>query len=92
MRQIIDRVVRPVQRVICISTADQQIGVVRTNRQCFCRILQGRFGLVQPEKVAVLAIAMVDGMGIALALGDPEITGPGAVQDVLAALAELLRP
>ena len=53
---------------------------------------QGRFGPVQPEKVAVLAIAMVDGMGIALALGDPEITGPGAVQDVLAALAELLRP
>jgi AcrR family transcriptional regulator len=53
---------------------------------------QGGFGPVQPEKVAVLAIAMVDGMGIALALGDPEITRPGAVQDVLAALAELLRP
>ena len=53
---------------------------------------QGRFGAVQPEKVAVLAIAMVDGMGIALALGDPEITGPGAVRDVLAALAELLHP
>src|SRR5208282_5073588 len=50
---------------------------------------QGRFGPVQPEKVAVLAIAMVDGMGIPLALGDPEITGSGAVQDVLAALAEL---
>ena len=53
---------------------------------------QGRFGPVQPEKAAVLAIAMVDGMGIPLALGDPEITGPGAVQDVLAALAELLHP
>ncbi len=53
---------------------------------------QGRFGPVQPEKVAVLAIAMVDGKGIPLALGDPEITGSGAVQDVLAALAELLRP
>ena len=53
---------------------------------------QGGFGPVQPEKVAVLAIAMVDGMGVALALGDPEITRPGAVQDVLAALAELLRP
>jgi AcrR family transcriptional regulator len=51
---------------------------------------QGRFGSVQPEKVAVLAIALVDGMGIPLALGDPEITGPGAVRDVLAALAELL--
>jgi AcrR family transcriptional regulator len=53
---------------------------------------QGRFGSVQPEKVAVLAIALVDGMGIPLALGDPAITGPGAVQDVLAALRELLRP
>ena len=52
---------------------------------------QGRFGPVQPEKVAVLTIAMVDGMGIPLALGDPEV-GPGAVQDVLAALRELLRP
>lgn len=53
---------------------------------------QGRFGSVQPEKVAVLAIALVDGMGIPLALGDPEITGPGAVRDVLAALTELLHP
>ena len=53
---------------------------------------QGRFGTVQPEKIAVLAIAMVDGMGIPLALGDPEISGPGAVQDVLSALAELLHP
>ena len=53
---------------------------------------QGRFGSVQPEKVAVLAIALVDGMGIPLALGDPAVTGPGAVRDVLAALAELLRP
>ena len=52
---------------------------------------QGRFGPVQPEKVAVLAIALVDGMGIPLALGDPSV-GPGAVQEVLAALAELLRP
>jgi hypothetical protein len=31
-------------------------------------------------------------MGIPLALGDPAITGPGAVQEVLAALRELLRP
>ncbi len=52
---------------------------------------QGRFGSVQPEKVALLAIALVDGMGIPLALGDPSV-GPGAVRDVLAALAELLRP
>ena len=55
-------------------------------------VAQGRFGPVQPEKIAVLAIAMVDGIGIPLALGDPEITGAGAVRDVLAALRELLRP
>jgi AcrR family transcriptional regulator len=54
---------------------------------------QGRFGDVhRPETVAVLAIALVDGMGIPLALADPEVTVTGAVQDVLAALRELLRP
>ena len=54
---------------------------------------QGRFGRAhRPETVAVLAIALVDGMGIPLALADPDLTGPGAVQDVLAALRELLRP
>jgi hypothetical protein len=42
--------------------------------------------------VARLAIALVDGMGIPLALADPDVTAPGAVQDVLAALRELLRP
>ncbi len=52
---------------------------------------QGRFGSVQPEKVAVLAIALVDGMGIPLALGDPAV-GPDAVQEVLAALRQLLHP
>ena len=52
---------------------------------------QGRFGSVQPERVAVLAIALVDGMGIPLALGDPAV-GPGAVREVLAALRQLLRP
>ncbi len=50
---------------------------------------QGRFGPVQPEKFAVLAIAVVDGMGIPLALGDPAV-GPGAAPEVLAVLAELL--
>lgn len=56
-------------------------------------IEQGRFGSAQrPEKVAMLAIALVDGMGIPLALGDPEVTGADAVQDVLAALRALLRP
>jgi AcrR family transcriptional regulator len=56
-------------------------------------IEQGSFGDThRPERVAVLAIALVDGMGIPLALGDPEITVAGAVQDVLAALCGLLRP
>jgi AcrR family transcriptional regulator len=45
-----------------------------------------------PDKVAVLAVAAADGMGIPLSLGDPDITAAGAVRDVLAALRELLRP
>jgi AcrR family transcriptional regulator len=49
-------------------------------------------GRHDPDKVAVLAIAVVDGMGVPLSLGDPDITARGAVQDVLAALRELLRP
>jgi hypothetical protein len=54
---------------------------------------QGNFGGThRPEKVAVLTIGLVDGMGIPLALGDPEITVPGAVQGVLATLRSLLRP
>jgi hypothetical protein len=53
----------------------------------------GCFGGTQrAEKIAVLVIALVDGMGIPLALQDPEITVASAVQDVLAALRELLRP
>jgi len=49
-------------------------------------------GRHDPDTVAVLAIAVVDGMGIPLSLADPEVTVPGAVQDVLAALRDLLRP
>jgi AcrR family transcriptional regulator len=49
-------------------------------------------GRHHPDRVAVLAIAVVDGMGIPLSLADPEVTVPGAVQDVLAALRDLLRP
>ena len=53
----------------------------------------GTFGVRHdPDMIAVLAIALVDGMGIPLSLADPEITAPGAVQDVLAGLRELLRP
>jgi AcrR family transcriptional regulator len=51
----------------------------------------GRFAPQQaPETIAVLTIALVDGVGIPLALGDPEITADGAVRGVLAFLAEAL--
>jgi AcrR family transcriptional regulator len=54
---------------------------------------QGRFGGAhRPETVAVLAIALVDGMGIPLALSDPEVTATSAVRDVLTALRDLLGP
>ncbi len=43
------------------------------------------------DKVAVLAVAAADGMGIPLSLGDPDITAASAVQDVMATLRELLR-
>jgi AcrR family transcriptional regulator len=49
-------------------------------------------GTYDPDKVAVLTIAAADGMGIPLSLADPDITPASAVQDVLAALRELLRP
>ena len=53
----------------------------------------GTFGdRYDPDKVAVLAVAATDGLGIPLSLGDPQITATGAVQDVLAAVRELLRP
>jgi AcrR family transcriptional regulator len=51
----------------------------------------GRFApRLSPERVAVLTIALVDGVGIPLALDDPEITADGAVADVLAALEAVL--
>jgi AcrR family transcriptional regulator len=54
---------------------------------------QGSFGRAHsPEQVAVLAIALVDGMGVPLALSDPDITVAGAVHDALAALRKLLLP
>ena len=62
-------------------------GVVRRGSEA------GRFApRLDPERIAVLTIALVDGVGIPLALGDPEITTDGAVRDVLAALDALLRP
>jgi hypothetical protein len=45
-----------------------------------------------PERIAVLTIALVDGVGIPLALGDPQVTERGAIEDVLSALDQLLRP
>jgi AcrR family transcriptional regulator len=47
---------------------------------------------LSPEQIAVLTIALVDGVGIPLALDDPAITPDGAVADVLSALAGLLHP
>jgi AcrR family transcriptional regulator len=47
---------------------------------------------LSPEQVAVLAIALVDGVGIPLALDDPAITPDGALADVLTALTDLLHP
>ena len=54
-------------------------------------ISSGRFTTPQaPERIAVLALALVDGVGIPLALGDPEVTPDRATADVLATLAALL--
>jgi BetI-type transcriptional repressor, C-terminal len=51
----------------------------------------GRFARRQaPEQLAVLTIALVDGVGIPLALGDPEITAAGATAEVLTALEQLI--
>jgi AcrR family transcriptional regulator len=51
----------------------------------------GRFApRLSPEHIAVLTIALVDGVGIPLALGDPQISADGAAADVLSALGEML--
>jgi len=56
-------------------------------------ISSGRFATQHtPERIAVLTLALVDGVGIPLALGDPEITPDAAADDVNSALAALLRP
>jgi AcrR family transcriptional regulator len=53
----------------------------------------GRFtSTFSPERLAMLTIAMVDGLGIPLALGDPETSVDAATQDVLTALTDLLQP
>jgi AcrR family transcriptional regulator len=53
----------------------------------------GRFvPRLSPEQIAVLTIALVDGVGIPLALDDPEIAANGAVADVLSALTDMLHP
>lgn len=45
---------------------------------------------VTAGEAAILAVALVDGAGIPLALGDPELTVPSASASVLTALAALL--
>jgi hypothetical protein len=51
----------------------------------------GRFTTtLSPERLAVLTISLVDGLGISLALGDPELTVASAAEDVLTTLAALL--
>ena len=45
---------------------------------------------MSPEQVAVLAIALADGAGIPLALGDPSLTVTSAASDALTAVAALL--
>jgi AcrR family transcriptional regulator len=53
----------------------------------------GRFApRLSPEQIAVLTIALVDGVGIPLALDDPEIAGNGTVAAVLSALTDMLHP
>ena len=49
-------------------------------------------GRYDPDKIAVLTIAAVDGMGIPLSLADPEITAASAAQDVMTALRDMLSP
>jgi AcrR family transcriptional regulator len=62
-------------------------GVVRRGTEA------GRFApRLSPGQIAVLTIALVDGVGIPLALDDPENTVDGAVSDVLSALAGMLQP
>ena len=45
-----------------------------------------------PERIARLTLALLDGVGIPLALGDPQITPAEALTEVRFALAELLHP
>ena len=49
-------------------------------------------GRYDPDKVAVLAIAAADGMGIPLSLADPLITPASAARDVMTMLRDLLGP
>lgn len=47
-------------------------------------------GRYDAGKVAVLAVAAADSMGIPLSLGDLDITAASAVRDVMATIRELL--
>lgn len=55
-------------------------------------VAAGRFGTkMPPERLAVLALALLDGLGVPLAVADPEVPTTEARGAALAALAELLR-
>jgi AcrR family transcriptional regulator len=55
-------------------------------------VANGEFApAVSPEQAATLTIAMTDGAGIPLALGDPALTVADATAGVLATVASLLR-
>jgi AcrR family transcriptional regulator len=84
-----------------IRDAEMRADALRDNtawRQLVAQVVRrgielGAFGgAYDPDQVAVLTIAAADGMGIPLSLADPDITPASAVQDVMAALRELLRP
>jgi AcrR family transcriptional regulator len=45
-----------------------------------------------PDQIALLTIALADGAGIPLALGDPGLTVDSAIRDVLTAVRGLVRP
>jgi AcrR family transcriptional regulator len=52
----------------------------------------GRFaGSRSPGQVATLTIALLDGLGISVAVQDPDVTFAGARAEILATLADVLR-
>ena len=84
-----------------IRDAEMRADALRDNtawRRLVAEVVRRGIGLgtfsarYDPDKIAVLTIAAVDGMGIPLSLADPEITPAGAAQDVMTALHDMLSP